>query len=55
MPKRKVTKSSSNDLTLNKHHLIPSTIGGVVAYLFSGAVALAVGVAVVVWIVCDSC
>lgn len=52
MPKRKsVAKSSDSlDLTHYKHHIIPSTVGGVAAYLLSGVAILGLGVFASVWV-----
>lgn len=55
MPKKKSpakAKNSSNSLGLAnyKHHLIPSTAGGVVAYLMSGVILLGLGVFAAVWV-----
>ena len=55
MPKKKSPanlKSSSRSLGFAnfKHHLIPSTAGGVVAYLLSGVVLLGLGVFATVWV-----
>jgi len=45
---KKITETQ-NSLTYFKHHLIPSTTGGVVAYLFSGILLLALAVFISVW------
>lgn len=52
MPKKKsVSKSSGSfDLTHFKHHIIPSTVGGVAAYLLSGVLLLGLGVFASVWV-----
>lgn len=50
MPKkRSVTSSKSSDFAHYKHHLLPSALGGGVAYLLSGVVALGLIVFAVVW------
>jgi len=38
------------EMTHAKHHIVPSTIGGVVAYLLSGVVLLGVAVFASVWV-----
>jgi hypothetical protein len=50
MPKKKSDPSkSSGDIAHYKHHLLPSALGGGVAYLLSGVVALGLIVFAVVW------
>lgn len=43
-------KSSDNFLQKHQHNLIPSSVGGLVAYFFSGVVLLGVLVFAAVWI-----
>jgi Na+/H+-translocating membrane pyrophosphatase len=52
MAKRTIRNASTPSLNFDqyKKHLIPSTLGGVVAYLFSGVAMLAVAVFAAVWV-----
>jgi len=44
-------KSAGNFLETHKHNLLPSSAGGLVAYLFSGVLLLGVLVFAAVWVV----
>lgn len=45
-----VRKKTSNPIALYQHLIIPSALGGVIAWFFSGSLSLGVIVAVAVWV-----
>lgn len=45
-----LSQSSQNPVEKYKHMLIPSSVGGVVAYIFSGVVMLGLVVFAAVWV-----
>ncbi|MBI2443575.1 MAG: hypothetical protein HYV40_06770 [Candidatus Levybacteria bacterium] len=47
---RKATRSSGNLWEKHKHYVVPSLVGGVIAWFFSGDFMLGVLVFIAVWV-----